>query len=306
MNETDGPASARAVLHRHGRTFAFASRVLDRRHAERAATLYAFCRHVDDLADEARDVDDARRALAALRDALQAGVADDPTVRAFLALRRDTALPIAPALALVDGVTSDLGLVRLDSEASLVRYAWQVAGTVGVMMCAVLDVHDPRARPFAIDLGIAMQLTNIARDVGADAALGRRYLPAAWVGPLEPAAIAAPDAATQRVLADGTRRALALAERYYRSGEAGLGFLPWRARLAILAAARMYRAIGARIAAAGYRSWDRRAALGPAEKGLHAAGALGVFLCQPRVHRRDAVHDGRLQHALYTGEATHG
>lgn len=298
--------SARSVLERHGRTFAFASRLLSREHAERAATLYAFCRHVDDIADEAIDTGAALDALHEVREALLLQRSDDKNVRAFLDLQARTTLPTMAAIALIDGVASDLGSVRVESERDLVLYAWRVAGTVGVMMCAVLDVRDARALPFAIDLGIGMQLTNIARDVGADARMGRRYLPASWVGDVAPEDIVAPSPALQATLRDGTRRVLLLAEAYYRSGESGLGFLPWRARLGILAAARMYRAIGTRVAAAGYCSWDRRAALGTGAKCLRAAHAAGLFLVTPRLHRRDATHDARLQQPLQAIDGRHG
>lgn len=296
-DEPDADA-ARAVLRRHGRTFAFASHLLGARHARRAAVLYAFCRHVDDAADEARDPASARLALAAIRDSLRTGQANDPWTRAMLALQRETGMPAAPAQDLLAGVEGDLDAVRLADEDALLRYAYRVAGTVGLMMCAVLDVRDPRARPFAIDLGIAMQLTNIARDVGEDARRGRRYLPASWIGEVSPAAIAAPDAALEASLQSATRRLLALADRYYASGEAGLAFLPARARIAILAAARMYRAIGGRIAAAGYRSWDRRAVVGTMAKAGLLLQAVLAFALSPRLHRRDAVHDASLQLAL--------
>lgn len=301
-----GHDDARAVLRRHGRTFFVASHLLGPVHARRAATLYAFCRHVDDLADGAPDADAGRGALAAVSRALRSGRTDDPRVAAMLALQAETRMPPAPALALVDGVAGDLDPVRVDDEAGLVRYAWSVAGTVGLMMCPVLDVHDRRAAPFAVDLGIAMQLTNIARDVGEDASMGRRYLPASWLGDVPPAAIVAPDAALQATLRAATQRLLALAERYYDSGEAGLGFLPVRARLAILAAARMYRAIGGRIAAAGYRSWDRRAALGTASKAGYAGRAALAFASSPHLHRRDAVHDADLHRALADRAACDG
>ena len=303
---TYGDDDARDVLRRHGRTFFVASRLLGGEHARRAATLYAFCRHVDDLADEASDTDAARTALSAVSRALIDGRSDDLRTAAMLALQLETGMPAAPALALIAGVVSDLDPVRIADEAELIRYSWSVAGTVGMMMCPVLDVRDPRAAPFAIDLGIAMQLTNIARDVGDDARMGRRYLPASWVGDLEPAAIAAPDADVRASLQAATRRLLGLAERYYESGEAGLGFLPVRARVGILAAARMYRAIGGRIAAADFCSWDRRAVLGITAKSGHAALALASFIGSRRVHRRDAVHDARLQHALRGLDDAHG
>jgi NADH-quinone oxidoreductase subunit B len=196
------------------------------------------------------------------------------------------------------------GPARFDED-ELIRYAWRVAGTVGLMMCNVLDVHDPRAAPFAVDLGIAMQLTNIARDVGEDARMGRRYLPTSWIGAVEPVAIAAPDLALQRSLEGATKRLLALADRYYASGEAGLGFLPLRARFGIFSAARMYRAIGGRIAADGHRSWAQRAVIGSAGKVGHASLAAALMAIQPRLHRRDAAHDPSLQDALVRIDGAH-
>jgi phytoene synthase len=288
--------AARSVLRRHGKTFYLASRLLGPRHAERAAVLYGFCRHVDNLADEACDSQAAMAALQTIRQSLISGRAEDPWTVAMLALQASTDMSLAPAIALLDGVQSDLSPVRVSDQAALLRYAYQVAGTVGVMMCAVLDVRDPRAQPFAIDLGIAMQLTNIARDIGEDARMGRRYLPSSWIGDVPAADIAAPGLALQRQLSGATRRLLGLAERYYASGEAGLALLPLRARLAILAAARMYRAIGAQIVAADYRTWDRRAVVGPVGKAGYIAHALLVFAFSPRLHRRNAVHDATLQY----------
>lgn len=298
--------TARAVLRVHGRTFHFASRLLGPTHAARATTLYAFCRYVDNLADGASDPHAARLALAGVADALRDGRANDPWTDALLSLQASTGMSIAPALELVAGVASDLEPVRIPDEAALLHYAYQVAGTVGLMMCAVLDVDDPRAHPFAIDLGIAMQLTNIARDVGDDARMGRRYLPASWVGDVPAAAIATPDAALQPTLCAGTRRLLALAHRYYASGMSGLAFLPARARLAILVAARMYQAIGSRIAANNYRSWDRRAALGSTAKAGQAARSLLSFALSPRLHRQSAAHDPSLHVALTSLANHHG
>ncbi len=290
--------AARVVLRKHGRTFHLASRLLGAQHAERATVLYGFCRHVDDLADEASDAQLASAALDGVRRSLLTGRADDPWTEALLALNANIGLPLAPAHALLDGVQGDLSPARLPDDDALLRYAYRVAGSVGEMMCAVLDVQNPRARPFAMDLGIAMQLTNIARDIGTDARMGRRYLPASWIGDLGADHLVAPDLALQRELRNATRRLLALADRYYASGESGLGFLPLRARLAILIAGRMYRAIGGQIAAAGYRSWDRRAVVSPLGKAGVAAYALLAFVFSRRLHRCNARHDATLHRAL--------
>ncbi len=286
------------VLKRHGRSFHFAAKFLGARHAENGAVVYAFCRHVDDVADTAIDIGKAQNALDEVDMALQRGVSEQPAVRDFLVFARDRDLDIAIPQALIAGVRSDLSCVRLADEADLIRYAYHVAGVVGLMMCAALDVDAPHAHPFAIDLGIAMQLTNIARDVAEDAAMGRRYLPGAWVDGLEPADLRRPGADIDALIADAQRRLLALADRYYASGEAGMGHLPARARFAILVAARVYRAIGLRMRRAGFRHWRRRAVVpGPAKIRI-AAHAAGLYATQASLHRVDAVHDPSLHRAL--------
>lgn len=287
-----------AVLARHGSSFHFASHLLCTHYGERAARLYAFCRRVDDLADESSDPQAGARALDALEAALHSGAGGPPWLADLRALQAETGLANAPLLDQIEGVRSDLGTVAIEQEDDLIAYAYRVAGSVGLMMCAVLDVRDSRAHSFAIDLGIGMQLTNIARDVGADARLGRRYLPAEWVGAASAAEILSPDDRLQSQLSAATARLLELADRYYVSGEAGLGFLSPRARLAILIAARVYRGIGTHIARAGFRSWQQRAVVGRAGKLGHAAGALLAFVSQPELHSKEAQHDDTLHRAL--------
>jgi len=176
--------SALAVLKSKGRSFYFASHLLGPQQRDRAARLYAFCRRVDDLADEASDPQQAYVTLERLKASLNSSQTDDANVNDMQTLMHDVAIPPEPMQALIEGVQSDLRHRQVRDEAELLSYAYQVAGTVGVMMCRVLDVSTPRAWPFAIDLGIAMQLTNIARDVGEDARMGRVYLPQNWVAGL--------------------------------------------------------------------------------------------------------------------------
>jgi len=290
--------AARAVLKRNGRSFHFASRFLGNRHGERAARLYALCRAIDDLADEAPDAVLADARLASLLQAIAADDHTDAIASAALALRAETGLPVDALEVLIYGVRSDLQPVAIPDEARLVDYAYSVAGTVGLMMCSVLDVDDPRAAPFAVDLGIAMQLTNIARDVGADALLGRRYLPASWVGEIAPALLAAPEGALEDTARMAVKQMLQLAERYYESGENGIGFLPPRARLAILTAARVYRAIGKRIAAQGYRPWRQRAIVSGPRKIAIALKACADYLIDRRLRRTDHPHNPRLHAAI--------
>lgn len=299
--------TAKAVLKRHGRSFHFASRFLGKRHGERATRLYALCRTIDDLADDAPDVAWADSRLASLSNAITLADRSDPIASTALALQDETGIQTGSLVALIAGVRTDMNPVALAEEADLLDYAYAVAGTVGVMMCAVLDVRDTRAYPFAIDLGIAMQLTNIARDVGTDARLGRRYLPASWVGEIAPEALINPTEAADHRIRTAVVRILQLAERYYESGEAGLGFLPLRARLAILIAARVYRAIGYRIAMGGHRPWQKRAVVSDGRKIVIGLQAVAAFLLKRDLHSRQLQHDADLHLAIrHRPGADHG
>ena len=158
-------------------------------------------------------------------------------------------LPMDVIASLVEGLMDDQAdEVLLPDEESLIQYAYKVAGTVGLLMCEILNNSDPKAKPHAVDLGIAMQLTNIARDVVEDARMGRRYLPGSWVGNMSPEDIL--DAALDPYGPDGVQitraveRLLDLAESYYASGREGLAYLPARAHFSIGVAAKVYRQIG--------------------------------------------------------------
>jgi phytoene synthase len=281
------PPQALAVMARYGRSFRLAGRLLPRETLHAAAELYAFCRTIDDLADQTADPAAARADLARLLAALR-GRGLHPLAEQFQPLRA-LGVPCDAAALLVATVLGDIGSVRIADEAGLLRYAHGAAGTVGIMMCAVLGVTSTAALPYAIDLGMAMQLTNIARDVAEDAARDRLYLPAEWLprgyGPEHVAG--QPDPAFAAL-----RRVLQRADRHYRSAERGFDHLPFRTRPAIRGAARLYEAIGPAVLrggpdalAAGGRcvvpGWKRlvllmgcllpHPAAAPHDAGLHAA-----------------------------------
>jgi len=292
------PERPEAVLARHGRSFHWAAALLPADAARDAAALYAFCRHVDDLSDAGTDPAAAGAALVRLRAELADGRGADPHAAAFLDLARRRAIPVAPALDLIDGALGDLSGPRLETVDALVAYAYRMAGTVGLMMCPLLGAHDPAARPFAVDLGIAMQLTNIARDVAEDARLGRRYLPAALLGTAPAPALLAdppPDLAARAHAA--VLAVLDLADAYYRSADAGMAFLPPRVRLGILTAARVYEAIGTRIRRAGpERPWQRRAVVPARLKAWHTARAAATWAATAGA--RPPAHDAELHRPL--------
>ena len=254
-NEKMTPYQSLAV---NGRSFYWASLFLAPGARNRAAQLYAFCRVLDDLADG--DISDGEVRLSRLQRALNSGhKGSDVPPSEWQPFLQETAFSKPVLSALVDGLVRDAGgSACLDCERDLLRYAYRVAGTVGLLMCDVLDCHAPEAKDYAVDLGIAMQLTNIARDVLEDARMGRRYIPGEWVSDLSPEAICAAAASAhslnhQRVTA-AVARLLALADKYYQSGAQGYRYLPARARVSIAVAARVYREIGVQLAGAGH-SW---------------------------------------------------
>ena len=285
------------ALAANGKSFNWARRFLGRRMGGDAATLYRFCRVLDDMADG--DIVDGPRRLLKIRDDLSGGRrATDPLLADFMPFIQQQNLPVPIIIALIDGLLQDQKPVRIADERALRRYAYRVAGTVGLLMCHVLDCDDDAARAHAIDLGIAMQLTNIARDVLEDAEMGRRYLPASWVGDVTPAQIAAaslaPDGDVAQSLRMAVRQLLGIADDYYQSGAAGLTFLPIRAHMAIAVAARVYRQIGVQIAASGYGWHHGRQVTSQYAKIICSLQACGS-VCRrvwPRKPHRAALHDG--------------
>ena len=230
------------ILARHGKSFYWASKFLGVALADRAARLYQFCRYVDDLADG--DLPDRQESLEDIRARLAGeAISAGPEIEAFMVLANSTNIPLSAATELLAGMLMDQHPTAVADEAELLRYCHAVAGTVGLMMCRVLNCKEPRADSFAIDLGIAMQLTNISRDVLEDAKMSRRYLPASWAN-FTPAQIAEAGVDCQQPVAEGIERLLDLAETYYASALLGLRLLPFRSRFAIAIALRVYRQIG--------------------------------------------------------------
>ncbi len=278
-------ASARAVMATRAVTFRAAARLLPADTADDAAVLYAFCRLVDDLADEHADL----AALSALRE--QVGGASDPSgpVAAFLDLAARRAIPVGAAIDLVDGARSDLGRVRVADDAALIRYAYAVAGTVGRMMAPLLGAP-PAAAAAAVHLGVAMQLTNVCRDVLEDARNGRVYLPASrlFAAGADPEALV-DGTADRAAIASVVRDVLQLAEGWYASADAGMRHLPWRSRLAVLVAARTYRAIGRKLLRHGGDALAGRTVLSAGERAVAAVAASGAWLWPKRTAPNPAL-----------------
>ena len=224
------------MLARKSKSFALAARLLPHSVADDAAVVYAFCRRADDRVDESPATAEALQELRAEVDAIYAGIEPgEEQLAAFQEVAQRRRIPREYVNALLDGMEMDVRGARYASLSDLLLYCYRVAGTVGLMMCHVMGVRVPRALRHAAHLGIAMQLTNICRDVAEDAARGRVYLPAS-LGP--------PPQAVRALLRE--------ADRYYASADAGICMLGWRCGLAVRTARQVYAAIGRRIAANGY------------------------------------------------------
>ena len=255
------------MLRGGSRSFSAASRLLPRRVMRPATALYAFCRVADDLIDRGGGPE-ALLELHRRLDWIYAGVpADAAPDRALAAVVDAHRLPRALLDGLLEGFAWDAAGRQYHDLPALLAYASRVAGTVGAMMAVLMGVRDADAVARACDLGIAMQLSNIARDVGEDARAGRLYLPRDW---LAEAGIDA-DAWLLRprfspALGAVVRRLVAVADAFYLRADAGIAMLPLACRPGIGAARRLYAAIGHGVFRAGGNSVDRRTVVPTARK----------------------------------------
>ena len=260
MDAAADRAACRALLRNGSRTFFAAAHLLPRAVREPATALYAFCRLADDAIDlgvesstlpsyaEGSMLDRLKLRLDRAYRGTPLPLAAD---RAFAAAVADFAIPRELPEALLEGLAWDAGGRRYDTLADLHAYAARVAGSVGVMMALIMGVRDPAALARACALGAAMQLTNIARDVGEDARAGRLYLPLSWMreAGLDPDHwLAAPSFDPK--LAGLVRRLLDEADRLYAAGEAGIAALPFSCRTGIRAAGLLYARSDTRLRAA--------------------------------------------------------
>jgi len=263
--------ACRTAIRQGSKSFFAAGQLLPGHVREAAFGLYAFCRLSDDLVDEATDTAACHDAVARLDHrigrAYAGDPADTPADRAFAEIVSAFAIPEALPRALIEGFAWDAAGMRYDDLDALHAYAARVAGSVGAMMALIMGVRSPDALARACDLGAAMQLTNIARDVGEDARMGRLYLPLDWMraGGLDPDAFVA-DPRPSAALADIVARLLAEADALYHRAEAGIAVLPSRCRPAIRAAGLIYGAIGRVIAAERHDPVTRRARVGATRK----------------------------------------
>ncbi|MGQ0700931.1 MAG: phytoene/squalene synthase family protein [Panacagrimonas sp.] len=263
-------AACRELLRAGSKSFAAASKLLPREVRDSATVLYAFCREADDAVDLQAGGGEAVAVLSSRLDRIYAGQPlAMPVDRALAAVLTRHALPRILFDALIEGFEWDAQNRRYTTLTELESYAARVAGTVGAMMSVLMGVYTPTALARACDLGVAMQLTNIARDVGEDARNGRLYLPLAWLreAGIDPDVwLAAPH--FNQGIGSVVRRLLDAADRLYTRVAAGVAELPSGCRPGINAARFIYAEIGREVGRGGYDSVSRRAFVTSARKAL--------------------------------------
>lgn len=255
----------RWMIAKGSKSFSLAAKLFEPENRHAAFFLYGWCRYCDDQVDEAgkqADKAEMERRLAALKISTLAAFSDAPQDQAvFIALQyivKRYAIPPHYALELIEGMAMDVRQTRYRTLDELLLYCYRVAGTVGLMMSHVMGLRDQGALKHAADLGIAMQLTNIARDIIEDASLGRIYLPQDWLDECSIKADEIAEANNRPKLAELTQRLLHRASSYYRSGDAGLWHLSFRSACAVSAARQVYSEIGALLLKKGAHAWDQR------------------------------------------------
>lgn len=263
---------SRQMIREGSKSFSAAARLFDEDTRASVYMLYAWCRYCDDQIDgqnlgryeEGPGLSgEARGRLTELYEKTQlalAGKATDEPV--FIALQRVVEqhdIPQRYPLELLEGFAMDVDGQRYLELDDTLRYCYHVAGVVGVMMAHVMGIREQQTLHRAADLGIAFQLTNIARDVTEDAGVDRNYLPSSWLADakIPPGELLEP--ARRSALWDVVKRLLEEAERYYESAGSGIPVLPIRCAWAIATARGVYRNIGHLVLARGKTAWDQRA-----------------------------------------------
>ena len=230
-----------------GKSFYWASFFLPKKNRIAASRLYSICRYLDDVADNSKL--DTSSQIKNIFNQIKENESSE--INIFF---KKNNINLSILKDLIDGLISDQQNVRVTDEKELIDYSYKVAGTVGLMMLPIINTKDAEARKHAIDLGIAMQLTNIARDVYEDAKMNRLYLPKEWLGQVSISDLIDNklDDQKKKLIELSIKNLIELSDKFYANGFSGMKFIPLRTRLAIFFAAKIYKGIGEKIKSGGY------------------------------------------------------
>ncbi|MEM7647350.1 MAG: phytoene/squalene synthase family protein [Pseudomonadota bacterium] len=290
------------VMQKHAKSFYLASLFFPKHLLPRVKALYALCRWLDDAVDEAPNEQIARKRLQEIGDDLK----QESPKMAVNAYYRENQLDIGYMQDLMEGAIDDLSLVRIKNETELIRYSYKVAGTVGLAMFDLMNVPNPRARAHAVDLGIAMQITNICRDVKEDLERDRVYIPETLLKKhnITIEQLREGDYSAEQIQGV-TFDMLQLADQYYQSAQYAFPEIPFRTRGAIIIASQLYRAIGLKLLREGGNPMLGRTYLKKPEK---VFVLLKAFWCWglSSFSKKTTDHKENLHHGLESWQSLRG
>ena len=241
-----GIINNKAIIYNNSKSFFWASRFLSRDVLKKVINIYTFCRLHDDLVDEG------------------VGIGSENEINELTSTIKSYGIEKKTINELISGISSDINFKRYRSNKELIRYCYKVAGVVGIMMVQTIQIKEKEASYFAIDLGIAMQLTNIARDVLEDYKKDRIYLPEDTKIHME--TIRNLSRENEIKIRNTVLKILQMADEYYISSINGIRYIPFRSRFSILLALRIYQAIGVKIKKTGTKFLDENIFISRAEK----------------------------------------
>tara|TARA_E500000178_G_scaffold215078_1_gene212408 strand:+ start:53 stop:934 length:882 start_codon:yes stop_codon:yes gene_type:complete len=264
-------------LKREGKSFYWASFFLPKSSKKNAGILYSICRYFDDIADNHSE-DQTNY----LKNSIQE-IKNNKSNKVSIFLKENK-INNSIFIDLIEGLILDQKKIRIQNKEELIKYSYHVAGTVGLMMSKIIGVKHKKAAQSAIDLGIGMQLTNIARDVYEDSKMQRIYLPANWIPKISLKNLNNLEELSlekDEKISNAIHKVIRLSEKFYKNGFAGLKYIPFSTRLGIFIAANVYRGIGIKIKSNKKRYFRERVYLNSFEKSLITIKSILLFIFIP-------------------------
>ena len=264
-------------LKKEGKSFYWASFFLPRSTKINAGILYSICRYFDDIADKYKE--DQTNYLKNSIEEIKKN--KNNKVNVFLQKNK---INNSIFIDLIEGLILDQKKIRIQNKEELIIYSYHVAGTVGLMMSKIIGVNNEKSAKSAIDLGIGMQLTNIARDVYEDSKIKRIYLPANWIPNISLENLSnlhEKSSEKDQKISNAIHKVINLSDKFYENGFAGLKYVPLSARLGIFVAANIYRGIGVKIKSNKNKYFRERVYLNLLEKSLITIKSILLFIFIP-------------------------
>ena len=267
-------------LKKEGKSFYWSSFFLPSHSKTMAGKLYSICRYYDNIAD----MDKEDKSIFLQDSIKEIRNNKENVVNIFLKQNRINNLIF---IDLIEGLIKDQNSVKIQNKNELIMYSYNVAGTVGLMMTRIIGVVDKKANSSAIDLGIAMQLTNIIRDVYEDAQMNRIYLPAELIPNITLSMLRGEQKLGSKqefVICNAIQKLIDLSEEFYLNGFYGLKYIPYKTRLGIFIAANIYRGISIKVRSKGKKYLKKRIYLSSFEKFIITIRSITIFLFIPIIN----------------------